>query len=121
MRQAAAEDFGGRGVGDVKVPALHDMVIIPQSEGAGERGGLEFADTDVVDVDGLGQVADVGPKELLAGAARGPLDHRPEGVQVVGHNGDGRPLTRAGRCLARLRQQRLRGSRFIGHAAPPGQ
>jgi hypothetical protein len=28
-------------------------------------------------------------------------------VQVVGHHGDGRPLTRAGRRLARLRKQRL--------------
>jgi hypothetical protein len=65
-------------------------------------GALEFADAGVVDVDGLGEMADEGPEELPADAGRGPLDHRPEGVQVVGYLGDGRPLTRAGRCPARL-------------------
>jgi hypothetical protein len=120
MRQAAAEDFASRCVGHVELPALHDMVVVPKGEDAAELGLFEFGDADVVDVDGLGQVADEGPEELLAGTAGGPLDHRPEGVQVVGHHGDGRPLTRAGRCLARSRKQRLHGSRFRGHAAPPG-
>jgi hypothetical protein len=76
------------------------MAVIPQGDSAAEPGALEFADADVVDVGGLGQVADEGPEELLAGAAGGPLDHRPEGVQVVGYHGVGRPLTPAGRRLA---------------------
>src|SRR5262249_18287257 len=57
--------------------------------------------------------------ELPAGAGGRPLDHRAEGVQVVGHRGGIGRRARAGRCLARLRNP-PRGVRFTGHEAPPG-
>src|SRR5262249_31328165 len=92
----------------------------PDREGAAPRQALELADGGVVDVDGLGEVADEGPEELLAGAAGGPLDHCPEGVQVVGHHGGGRPLPCARRRPPPPLTQRRGRVRIMAHEAPPG-
>src|SRR5262249_36646756 len=89
-------------------------------EGAAVRRVLEFADGGVGDRDGLGQMADEGPEELLADAGGGPFDHRPQRVQVVGYRGGGRPLPRPGRRRARFLTHRPCGVRFAGHGAPPG-
>src|SRR5262249_506455 len=75
---------------------FHDVVPLPDGEGAAVGRCLEFADGGVVDADGLGEVADQGPEELLAGADGGPFDHRPEGVQVVGDRGGRRPAHAGG-------------------------
>ncbi len=122
MHQSAAHDVGARRPGAVILEVVRDVVALPEGEGADVRRGLgEFGDDRVVDVDSLGQMADQGSKELLAGAAGCPFDDRVQGAEVVAPRGGGRRPARAGRRLARFLKQRLGGAPSTGHDAPSGR
>ena len=102
MHQSAVHDFGTRRPGEVVFEVVRESVALPEGEGADVRRGLgEFSNYGVVDIDGLGQMADEGAEELLANAGGGPFNHCPKRVQVVGRRG-GRHPVRPGRCRARL-------------------
>jgi len=85
MHQSAPHAFGTRRPGEVVLEIVRDPVAVPKAERADVRWGLgEFRDDGVADADGLGEMTNQGPKELLAGAGGRSFNHRAQGSEVVG-------------------------------------
>src|SRR5262245_5197575 len=103
MAEVAAHDGGAGGARVIILDVVRDRVPRPERQGPDPGADVgDCGDHGVGYAHGFGHVADQGPDELPAGAGGGPLDHRSQGAEVVGHRGAVPRLARTGWSPARL-------------------
>src|ERR1700687_850714 len=118
MHKPASHDLGTRRTGEIILEVFTEPVALPEGERAHVRRALgEFGDDRVMDVNGLSQMAHQGLKELLSRTARGPLDQRVKGTEILPRRALCPTPPGTGPRRTRLPGYRLSGIRFIAHRA----